>query len=226
MKKFLPIMLIALAFASSLQAESSKKATPAPLPKGPLIVKPAGNLRTVITVTGPAAAKKGASGEAGTTIAMLKRIVIVQCGDIGVEQIAESGGKTIQTWLVGLYQAVCDPAAKVTIVSLRPPASQDDTSAANYYPGFEWVTVKNYSGLDKVQGVDCIVFKDAESESQAYVDLSTRLPVSATQLDMTYSYDFSEVAPGSITLPANIAKAMDDFKAHLAVGARRAARPF
>lgn len=114
------------------------------------------------------------------------------------------------------------------------------------FQGFEWISEKNFAGVQDVLGRKCLVFRDNvkrvpegtrsddpeaasasfESAAVASVDLETRLPVSLVNENGAFVYQFHEAPSAMQTLPPNVQAVIDQQKEAAQAVARRPSRPF
>ena len=258
MKTPLRLLCLISGTALSLQAgaqQPSPAMTPRPEPPpGPLIQKraPDSAMWTVTTLTaGSPAAKRGSVPEGtadrdarGSAQSPGVRATYYKSGKtMRVERINEQKQSWNVWWTQGTSEVLITPQGKVAVlaVSSNPDAPNpyhSDFSASDFQ-GFEWISASNYTGLEKLKGVDCLVFKEdsgapanranagSHSFSQiAYVDLKSRLPIMLVQGDQASSYEWKAAPPESLAIPPEVRAALDQENESNGLLAKKAARPF
>lgn len=216
MKKLLTLASLGLCLVGSARAQQS--ADPNRLPEGPLLNKLPVNSRCVVSVTN-LAAKPSAEGQPAK--ALVQRITMINAGQLGVKTVEDIPSKTsTQTWMVGDYNVEIDPttkeafAMKASSGSVHAVADRDGSSTITIqpFPGLDCVNAKHFTGMTRIGDRKCMAFTDPETEASAYVDLLTRLPVSARIEDSAYTYQFSAAPAGAINVPPDALKAIAEVK--------------
>ena len=160
-----------------------------------------------------------------------------------VERIDEQKQSWNVWWTQGTSEVLITPQGKVAILAVSgnpdaPNPYHTDFSASDFQ-GFEWISARNYTGLEKLQGVDCLVFKedsgapakqaDAGSHSlaqTAYVELKSRLPIMLVQGDQVSSYEWKAAPQEALAVPPEVRAALDQKNKSNDLLAKKAARPF
>jgi hypothetical protein len=258
MKTPLRLLCLLSGLALSLQARAQQPSpamTPRPEPPpGPLIQKraPDSAMWTITTVTASSPAAKrgsvpggaadrdprGAAPSSGVRTTYYKRGKTMR-----VERIDEQKQSWNVWWTQGTSEVLITPQGKVAILAVSnnpdvPNPYHTDFSASDFQ-GFEWISASTYTGLEKLQGVDCLVFQEdsgasanqAEVGSQsfsqtAYIDLKSRLPILLVQGDHISSYEWKAAPPESLTVPPEVRAALEQKNKSNDLLAKKAARPF
>jgi hypothetical protein len=174
------------------------------------------------------------------------------------EERVFSNGKKFETWRVGAMQisalpgsgelAISEPSA--SDIGLTDPEAYTDYSKTDF-PGFEWISKKNYLGVQEMAGRQCLVFKDSVSDlsedaiavaeenpegapkipvrrspTAAWIDLETRLPVVLQKGDRKSAFVFGPTPAAMLTLPPKIQSLLDRRAKALEMLTRRPAKPY
>lgn len=207
-------------------------------PAGPLL-KRAPELSTwTVTYAAPRAADEKEPA-AGMPVESPRRIVVIKTGDIRHAVITDAEGKRTEMWSIPGIQGFLRPEWKEPLLSDGSNAFDAFyvNFAATDFPGFEWVSAKNFHGLEKVGDRDCLVFQDrvrpAESTPEeplpvltAFVDLSTRLPVKLDNGGEVTNYRFDPPPVQKLSLPPEVHAAIEARAQKIREMARKPARPF
>jgi hypothetical protein len=223
--------LILLA-ASALRAQQ-----PAPplLPPGPLIqqrapemaywsvTKAYGSLSDAVAKRAPTSAS-GAKPDQPPSV----KINLVKTGDIMLVQRVDASKEAWNTWRAGGLEFVVWPDGKQCIETGAP--NQDlvnpfftDFSTSDF-PGFDWISLQNYTDHETLMGFTCIVFKSGSKA--AYVDIESRLPIALVDLGQASIYEWKAPPQAMLTLPAVVQAQVRQRQKAAAQMAQPAERPF
>jgi hypothetical protein len=129
----------------------------------------------------------------------------------------------VDKWCLQDVQVTTLPNAQLPVIST--PAERDDyymDFSKSDFHGFEWISGKNFTGVQSIGGVECMVFKDTlkgqegeTHEAQAVVDYKTRLPVSLQVGEGLTTYQFSPAPSSQLNPPAKIASLADQWRKRL-----------
>lgn len=157
------------------------------------------------------------SGQRGASAA-LERIGVVQTGKIRHE-VHVVGAKVVSdTWFLDGAAVSIDPITKVATVS-----GGGGGSGGADFPDVDWVSQKNFSGVQTVGKTQCIVFSDrlktggkddSTVDAVAYIDLETRLPV-LMKKDNIYTYQFGARPSAMQVPPADVTEALERYRKRL-----------
>jgi hypothetical protein len=153
------ITLSVLSTLSLLRAEPSLNMEP---PEGPLLKRVP--LPSQWTVTIQLAPPPGAADSGGTAAAKKKinpRVTtVIRSNNIVFEKTVNENGALIEIWRSGGWLAM-NANSHGWIVA---PNSQNTFNTTDYstsdFSGFGWISLKNFSGRQNVNGQHCLVFKD------------------------------------------------------------------
>jgi len=221
---------------------------PQPLLSGPLLNRaPESALWTVI-ISRTSSRKPEARREKGAP-AELQQLTVAKSKTTYREERLLSDGTKSEVWRVGAMQISALPGSgELTIfepspssIALLDPEAYTDYSKTDF-PGFEWISKKNYRGVQELAGRPCLVFEEAASDPSgeapegapqilrtsmaAWIDLETRLPVILQKGAKTNAYRFGTPPQGMLTLPPRIQSLLDRRAKALEMATRRPARPY
>jgi hypothetical protein len=162
------------------------------------------------------------------------RTLVTKTGSTRYEITAKANGDKVQRWCVGSIQALIIPGVKdpQLAVTLGPRLSAL-TNYVDYsksdFPGFDWISRSNYVGVQMTEGVPCIVFQQATSDSAsqsapattgtgaapaanvAFISQEGRLPVLLLLGGESTLYQFRPPPTGPLTPPPNIQALFDEW---------------
>ncbi len=121
------------------------------------------------------------------------------------------------TWCVPGFQITVWPDGRHYILQTEqkinpsgpPPILYTDFSKTDFQ-GFEWISIKNYAGIQNIQGRKCIVFKDdvlvdpeyhITALGLAYIDFDSRLPVELILGSTEHTYEYKKPPAAMLTPP-------------------------
>lgn len=228
-------VLIFAALAARVLAQDN---APPDLPPGPLL-KPAPDFSTwtvttkIVTARGQDAAEEGPADGQGNPAD--KRVTVTKTGNIRKEEkLDQSGGRT-ESWTFGGYTVTLEKDSDVPTVGINPTAkdSKPEAQARKDFPGFEWISAKNFAGVVPVSGKDCLVFRGqtpGDEQTASYtavagIDAQTRLPVSLALGEERKVFEFGPPPTAALVLPQGVKDAIDSWKSHLDVVSRPPPRP-
>jgi len=116
-------------------------------------------------------------------IRSVKQMVNIKSGGTRVLICFWTDGSQTQTWFVNGYCIEkTQGGGQIQVTPLSGAADSRNTD----FPGFEWLSLANYSGLENKNGKRCYKFKaEVKQTGQrvtvdylAYIDVKTKLPVS------------------------------------------------
>ena len=227
--------LIACVIATPLPAqEPAPVATPPALPPGPLL-KPASNSAewTVIFKVNATESGEGESSNGSQKKSPEKRITITKSGAVRREVLVDEAGARSETWTFGGYRVTLRQGSPIPGVAIV--GTQKANAARLDFPDFEWISAKNYTGIAKSNGRDCLTFRGESGGtdpdmpslvSTATVDVETRWPLSLVLADETRTYVYA-AAPGAPLVPPQEAQdAVKAWQKHLEDISRPSPRPF
>lgn len=129
----------------------------------------------------------------------------------------------VEKWCLQDVQVTTLPNAQLPVIST--PSERDDyymDFSKSDFHGFEWISGKNFIGVQSIGGVECLVFKDTLKspegetlEALAVVDYKTRLPVSLQVGEGLTTYQFSAAPSSQLNPPAKIASLADQWRKRL-----------
>lgn len=129
----------------------------------------------------------------------------------------------VDKWCLQDVQVTTLPNAQLPVIST--PNERDDyymDFSKSDFHGFEWISGKNFIGVQSIGGVECMIFKDIlkgqegeTHEAQAVVDYKTRLPVSLQVGEGLTTYQFSAAPSSQLNPPAKIAGLADQWRKRL-----------
>jgi len=244
-RNLLCILMGALSLVHAHAQTAAPQATPPPLGPGPLIAK------------APASSQWLMSRKAGLADRTMladpqtkydQRTLVTITRPIRREIVADSAGGKTEIWysagVQGTYTAgQRDPV--ITISGANPTAHgvYNDYSKTDF-PGFEWITRHNYTGVQMMQGIPCIVFHDGpvdvtstapvnpnaplpipQTGSTAYIASDSRLPILLQTDDGFTVYQWDQPPSSPLSLPAAIQQSINTFQTRTQAAAAPAAIP-
>jgi hypothetical protein len=178
------------------------------------------------------------------------RMMVAKSGPIRCVVSVTSDGHRTEKWCEGGLQATIFPGVQEPSISTRSTTSRGNEGYSDYsktdFPGFEWISAKNYIGAQTMEGVPCIVFHDGpvslnaaaattdgtaaappvpKTGRTAYIASDGRLPVLLQDENVTTFYQFETPPAAPLTLPPNVQAAFDLIHARLEEAAAPPAAP-
>jgi len=232
MKTYLNLFcFLALSLLNLPAQQSPQPSSPLPpLPPGPLIqLRAADQSQWTVKITQNSPGTK-ASSETSTpddTATKAKsyfgsQLTISKSEKIIRRQTVDEKGQPWDTWCFPDVQITIRPDGQHVIVQTGPADSKViNPFFVNYshsdFPGFQWISLKSYAGIQSFQGSPCIVFKDHAAiylggdatDVTAYIDLKTRYPVSLVGETQTTSYQFQPALSEPLSIPPIVQQVQD-----------------
>lgn len=214
--KYLPVFSIILAslpLAGAQESSSSAQVPQVELPAGPLLKRASDVAQWVITHKAEGGLKdekgnlKPASADARDFRAGVKKSKNIYQVEIG------TGEKDrVDKWCLGDLQITKMPNAQFPVIST---AEEPDPFHMNFsrtdFPGFEWISPKNFVEVREVGGVACMIFRDRLTvspelslEAEAAINLETRLPVSLQLGEGLTTFRHETPSFATLTPPADV----------------------
>jgi len=187
-----------------------------PLPSGPLLKRAPDSAQWLVYSYLKGAAEAGADPKQKP--AFDERTLVKKTGTIRCEITDGALGHNYTKWCSGNLQAQVYPGVKDPVISV---SSGNSGASASDFPGFDWISPKNYIGIRKALGMDCLAFQQGGGRL-AYVSVETRLPVMLQQSEFTYVYQF-QTPPAAIQVPPS--EVQEAFKVLLERSQRAARKP-
>jgi len=237
-------LFILLAASTSWAQKASPSPSVPPLPSGPLL-KRAPDFSQWVAAT-LHVLKKPAKPEAALDLPVPsgketpRRVFVTKTGEMRHVVTVEPNGSSSDLWFKEEMEVVCMPGWKYPYIANvhdpRNPFAKDFSRTD--FPECGWISAKNYQGIQKVSGRDCILFgekvkvvadpdapapippqtssSDEVSFSRAaVVDLETRLPVTEITGDEITTYQFGPAPQSMLTFPKAIQDTIDARDAEL-----------
>jgi hypothetical protein len=247
-----------------------------PLPPGPLLKRAPDYSTWTINSKGtplegavPPANGTGGGGKGHEKAVVVAQLTVVKTGSKMLEYYIDADGQRHETWHVEGIRIVVqlgaaspliipESAAKTALVS--PDYGGGDIYSINFaisdFAGLDWLSPSTYSGVEKYQGSDCIVFKGTVSPlgqkdqsderayiegeramghsvpdavtvpATAYVDLETRLPVFVQFGEEKCTYQYGPPPRTPLQLPPQLAGPAKDYEQRIEALSAPASRPF
>ncbi len=237
-----------LAIACLFRAEAAPlpEQTPVPLAPGPLLNRaPDYSQWLVSSKSGPADAVQAPDQK--TKYDQITRVR--KTGSIRYEITANADGRRFEKWCTGNLQATVIPGVKDPQIAMASAVAKGNVGYTDYsqsdFPGFEWISRKNYIGTQSMAGVPCIVFHTGPDDtgaaalsgtaapnpgapvaipkggSTAYIAADSRLPVLLVADGSMKFFQFEAPPSTPLVLPPNVEAALDNITMRL----RQAAAP-
>ena len=217
--------------------------TPRPtLPPGPLLNRaPEFAQWSVISRTVPdlaAASPSATPAPKSSRPPVDQTLTVTKTRTIRSEQTTGIGGAQIQKWCVPDMQVVVRGSGN-PVVAL--PGASGDSAYTDYsrtdFGGFEWISKRNFEGIQKVMNQDCLVFRDKmklEGENArsgpppsavAAINADSRLPVALQLGEETRTYQFGPAPTEMLTLPPKIDALINQWRKTLHQASLPPAKP-
>jgi hypothetical protein len=198
----------------------------------------------VITYASSSSDGQDASTSSGGTApnARPKTVEVVKTGKTLLEQTTDETGNVVQIWRENGYQLFKDPANPNWFVGPaideHDPFGQPDYVTADF-AGFDWISEKNFVGIQTISGLKCLVFKDKVLpisanekniltmeafqnqrkadfssrmvDAEADIDVDHLLPVSLKLGNITRLFTFDPNPPPPLDLPADAQAALTKY---------------
>jgi len=259
MKNFIGLFLL-LTFPLSAQHPPLPSPTPSEMPPGKLFKARAPEFARWAIVYQPGGG--GAKKSGARQITRLQRVNVTKTKSIYLEQIVSASGESSEKWCVSDVQYLISAQGTMTTTdraAFERGAAMDggftDYSQTDF-PGWEWVSPKNFKKVIRFQGKDCILFEDRlsllsdeefqelqastaslgdtrkldrsefEIDVRAMVDLETRLPLMLQWGEETRIYEFLPPTEGLLSPPAEVERDRLSRVRQRENIARRPARPY
>ncbi len=222
------ITALVLASSLSLRAQEPSQEPPIPLPPGPLLRTAPEFAQWVVTITSSASEK---TVPAEKPKPFQRRLVTIKAGSTRHDVASDFVGKILSDiWIIDQFQILIDPTTKTLRISTG--AVVDAALPVRDFPELGWVSGKNYIGMQKVAGKDCLVFRDKVGLTEhgpksngaqqppsgemlsmmAYVDGETRLPVLIQKDIEIYSFQFGTPPSAALTPPLDLQQAITSLR--------------
>lgn len=219
------LSILSLALLTGVRATADKIEKP-PLPAGELLKRAPDFSKWTVIYSYPESkpAKGGDSPKAGNPGPVrLATLTVTKTKNIYVEQKTYTDGSVKQSWRLGDMQICFSDFKTVNIYDRSSFPSADGELLANPelytdysktdFPGLEWVSARNYAGVQTLNDVECLVFRENPpinpANPTAYIDLQTRLPVRLVSQESTNTYTFDPTPPVPISLPPEIQQLLE-----------------
>ncbi len=246
MRRLFVLLAIALPHLCPLRAQLPQP-TPVPLAPGPLLNRAPDFAQWLVSV------------KSGTTSAVEvptqktsydQRTLVRKTGAIRDLITVTGTGQRTDKWCEGGLQASVPPGGGAPTVSMFSSLVRFNEGFTDYsksdFPGFDWISRKNYTGRQTIEGVDCIVFHDPPGPSTAatpaaspagaspvippagntaYIAADSRLPILLQVDNVTTCYQWMQPPTVQLAPPPEIQAALDQARARLDVAARPPAAP-
>ena len=209
---FKHIIVCLLAQASLAVAQSPESKLP-PLPPGPILANPEyAQWQTVVT----------SEPSSNTSAANTSKTVtsVIKTKNLRLEVIDNPTIGKVTKWCDGDLQIVStakEPGPTLYTSPDPDPAHNFFQSyAKSPFPEIAWVSPKSYTGIQKFEGRDCMVF-EAKSPSEstssiAFISIETHLPVCLKKASEVRRYQFSPNPTSMQDFPANIKSIYQMYK--------------
>lgn len=236
MKTFAAFCSTILLLCSTLWSQEAAPTPPPSLP-GPAIEKRAPDYSQWLITT-------MVSGTTARNTDSSTKIMVTKTGRTYRVERLDQYQQIWTVWAQGATQIMVWPdkrTAAELAVSNNPDAPNPfmtDFSVSDF-PGFEWVTWKQYTDIKLYKGCKCIVYQDLqrlksddpaagkiEVSLTAYVDLDARLPVALISGDQVRIFDWRTAPQTNLTLPPSAQSLLDQQRKAAEQMAQKAARPF
>lgn len=137
-----------------------------------------------------------------------KKIIVTKMAQDRREIEIWSNGAKTEIWAVGKRLLYEFPGNEKITNTQRLDFSD--------FSEFQWLSPKNFRGVEKFEGKPCYVFREklpgSEFEWSAWVDMQSGRPVALLREDGLRKYRFHETPPSREALPERFAKVLQEFQ--------------
>ncbi len=244
---------------TALAQPQKNQPVPQPLPPGPLLNRAPEFSSWTMSISSAQVAPKSPDAPQSKPPVELRRLTVTKTKNVYREERQFSDGSTRETWRVGSMQISTLPHSSELIV-FEPAAATigllDPEDYTNYsktdFPGFEWISKRNYRGVQKIMDTQCLVFGDSlddiseetrkamaeaagevalpqiqsgRSATAAWIDLQTRLPMALQKGNKKEVFQFSAPPQAMLALPPKMQHLLDRRAKAVEMLTRRPAKP-
>jgi hypothetical protein len=215
--------LLGAAILTHAQAQTAPQAapTPPPLGPGPLLNRAPAFSQWLFSVKAGAADPRGALDPAQKYD---QRTLVTVTNGVRREISAYADGHKTENWYASGVQATftagqTDPTITVAGANARAGGGIYNDYSKSDFPGFEWISRHNYTGVALMMGIPCIVFHDGpldptpagatpplipQTGSTAFIAADSRLPI-LLQTDIEFTvYQWEQPPSTALTLPVSM----------------------
>lgn len=194
-------------------------ASTAPVPSPPLVSKAPSKVQWTITVR--KAAKEANPTNADPEANEFERVESVWTDGIGRDRVTFRNGRTQDIWYTARAYLV-DDGNEVSISPTRSIGSVlgEDSSigdAARFaplsfsgFPGVSWIALPYFDKVEAFDGVACYHYA-LNGNQEAWVDVTTSLPVAYRDGATTYVYQFGTEPGPALVLPDPVKATLDRY---------------
>jgi hypothetical protein len=145
---------------------------------------------------------------------------IVKTGKVYHVETVDLNDARVSIWCQGTIEFVQKSGWKEPMMMTAPiPGGDYIDFTRSDFPDCAWISKKNYMGVEKQAGHDCLIFADKvlpgsdpalagidngteiAAESTAYIDVQTRLPLLVRRTTEVLTYQWLPAPPAMQTLP-------------------------
>ena len=242
------LLITSLLFACAICKVSAQQAAveKVPLPAPPF-VNQAPEFSAWVVHFDPAGNPQTGAQKPRTNVHTIKEIDVTKTREFRREVTVYTDGTTGEFWRYGGLEIMQDPIGKYVNI-LNPAKTQMAAVNPTKTDFFDvgWIRANDFVGKVAVSGHDCYYFKRAASTSgatadpmledaeqtayghrslEAWIDMSTRLPVAFRDEHGLRQYEFGAAPTAMLTLPAIMQKELDRYQAALHDGDKYALPP-
>ncbi len=259
MRRLYILVGIALLVSSLYPAMGQQpQATPPPIPRPPFLKRAPDSSQWLVSV---ATGQTDPSRPKDLPVKYDKRMLVTKSGPIRWEITVDgSGTRLSDRWCEGNVQTLLFPGKTDPVVIVQGATLSWNGAAGGFadytktdFPGFEWISKKNYVGMQTISGIDCIVFHSdpaggtggmalpaasptadgappaappiPQTGVTAYIEEDNRMPVLLQIEKETTTYQMRPPPTTPLTVPPNVQAALDAIKARVQLASRPQAAP-
>ena len=212
MKKALIFLLLA-SWANAQDTGDSP--TPAPPPTGPLLNRAPKFSQWTLSYAYPKTKDSDSSPPSaplppGVPLPPLQATV-TKTDRFYHELIVDTGHGKSEEWFDGTTAAFLQAGNPHFSIGGSPtPGSNFTDFSKQDFDYLDWISLKTFAGVKKVNGQDCLVFQQGSGSdtTTAYINAETRLPVRIESSDSTCDYVFGTPSVTSQVFPEEVQKAL------------------
>ena len=196
---------------------------------------------TIVVVPPKTAPSKSQSASNQPDQPKPRRVVEIKTGSIRhITGLTNPNGRIpVEMWIQGPIQVILTPGQeRPWIVTDRDPVNVFTRYGRSDFPGFQWISSRNYIGVAKIEEHVCLAFhgkvpldtRPEETggtvEANAYVDKDTRLPVLLVMDGEESFYQFAQPPNQPLVLPAELTELINARIKYTKDLTRLPARPY
>lgn len=222
---------LGMVFTAAAQQGNPNPPVAGEIPKGPLLRRAPELAAWTITISHAQAQSGNADGSPAKTMPVeIQALFVTKSGKIYREERHYTDGSRIELWRIGAMQISEKPDTGEVVIfepsesmlGLLDPEAYTEYSKTDF-PGLDWISKRNYVGIQKVGTVDCLTFSASKeidrgegakgppvrSTIVAWIDRETRLPVCIQSGGRKVVFTFVKPPQTTLALPPKLQSFLD-----------------